>query len=185
MLAGRLFIAFPPEPDWLDANKQIFSSVRRAHIEAGFKPVREENYHATLVFIGSILPDGLLEIQRRVEQLTGGFIQGQASFLKWSGFPSDENATVAVAEFDGTLLSERIASMQHALMPFLSGTVFPRFRMHLTIARRRVPAPIWAQVDEHSLSAFVFKKMVLLESRATDAGVRYIPLHSWNLTEHV
>lgn len=166
----RLFFALWPEQG---VRAHLAAVLSPAALEG--RPVRGDNLHLTLVFLGS------------VDQETRGCIERAASevacapfelVFDTSGyFPRPQVVWIAPSQ-PPAKLGVLVQVLRDALAPCGLPLEQRPYRPHLTLARkvRRRPAlpsitPITWPVDGFSL----------VESRSHPGGVHYVPLRSWEL----
>lgn len=139
------------------------------------RPVRRDNLHLTLVFLGSVDK----ETQACAEQAASSAVcpPFELAFDAGGYFPRPQVVWIAPTQ-PPAALGMLVRALREALLP-CGLDLDPRpYRPHLTLARkvRRRPAlsaitPIFWPVTEFSL----------VESRSQPEGVCYVPLRSWPL----
>ncbi|XOB98617.1 RNA 2',3'-cyclic phosphodiesterase [Deinococcota bacterium DY0809b] len=170
----RLFYAiFPPR------------TVQRALAEAqrmlrgNWKPVREDQIHLTLGFLGDVPVTELARVRaagREAARASGPF----TAQVRGTGFfPNEGRPRVWFARAEGDGFEPLALALREALPEFLEGE--RAFKAHLTLARRKGPAPRVAPVVfdlEFPVEAFA-----LVESRLTPKGPQYTVLDTFSLKE--
>lgn len=106
--------------------------------EVGLKWTLPENYHVTLVFLGSTNEDAIPEIQAKMKAVASRHSPFSLKVRGLSGFPAVHQARVL---YLGVQRSQAILDLQSDLeIQFKDPTSFePDYTPHLTIARLRNP----------------------------------------------
>jgi RNA 2',3'-cyclic 3'-phosphodiesterase len=168
----RLFFALVPPRDIRERIAQLALDVARA---ARGRPVPEDNVHATVAFLGQVEPDrvdALCALAERIDSRPFDIVLARiGSFRKakvaWIG----PHATPA-----------QLAALHACLTALLAEAGFPveerPYHPHLTLARHCAHMVPGNDVDpvEWTVDAFA-----LMQSLSVEGGVRYVPLHTWDL----
>ncbi len=170
----RLFFAvFPPR------SVQRELAAAQVALRGNWKPVREEQIHLTLGFLGET-PESELARVRRAGRDAGRASGPFVARVRGTGFfPNEGRPRVWFARAEGDGFEPLALALRETLPEFLADE--RAFKAHLTLARRKGPAPRVAPVVfdlEFPVEAFV-----LVESRLTPKGPTYTVLDTFSLKE--
>lgn len=170
----RLFFAvFPPA-----AVQRELAAAQRV-LRGNWKPVREDQIHLTLGFLGDV-PEGALAQVRRAGRGAAGSSGPFTARVRGTGFfPNEGRPRVWFARAEGDGFEPLARALREALPGFLTDE--RPFKAHLTLARRKGPAPRVAPLVfdiEFPVAAFA-----LVESRLTPKGPQYKVLDTYSLKE--
>lgn len=176
----RLFFALQPVNEQSAA---LAAQVAPLIAHLGAQPMRAENLHATLCFIGAIEPSRLDALRAAAATLRGRPIRLRFDALEYWDTPKILCATASRDSSSATELS--IALGEAAVAAGFSPDIKP-FRAHCTLARKisaaqaaTVPWPLPLEPP----TVMAAEKFVLMESRRNDAGSVYSAVESWPLYE--
>jgi RNA 2',3'-cyclic 3'-phosphodiesterase len=188
----RIFIAAElPE----NVKKQI-SLLNRELDEAGIpaKPVREENLHITLKFIGAAPPGGMARIQTILKESSEEAEPFPVFFRGAGAFPSPERPSVlwAGAAGDKGFLSAIFRQLDRKL----AEAGFPgekrKFHPHVTFARlkkglrtgERKKLTRWLEAKQSAyFGETEIRRLSLFRSELSSEGASYYPLARFYITE--
>lgn len=166
----RLFFALWPEEG---VRAQLASAWPAATLDG--RPVRGDNLHLTLVFLGSVDRDTHACAERAADAVRCASFE--LVFDATGYFPRPQVVWIAPTHPPAEL-DVLVQALRAALAP--CGLVLEArpYRPHLTLARkvRRRPA-----LPPISPIRWPVRGFSLVESRSHPGGVRYVPLRSWDL----
>jgi 2'-5' RNA ligase len=166
----RLFFALWPDET---VRAQLAAALPTATL--GGRPVRRDNLHLTLVFLGSI--DSAM--RARVEQAANGVACAPFELaFDVAGYFSRPQVLWIAPSKPPPEMAALVQGLRVTLVPCGLALDTRAYRPHLTLARkvRRPPAlPAIAPV------AWPVRGFSLVESRSQVGGVSYVPLRSWDL----
>ncbi|WP_287371775.1 RNA 2',3'-cyclic phosphodiesterase [Oceanithermus sp.] len=170
----RLFYAiFPPR-----TVQRTLAEAQRS-LRGNWKPVREDQIHLTLGFLGDV-PEAELARVRRAGRDAARASDPFVARVRGTGFfPNEGRPRVWFARAEGDGFEPLALALREALPEFLADE--RAFKAHLTLARRKGPAPRVAPVVfdlEFPVEAFA-----LVESRLTPRGPQYTVLDTFALKE--
>ncbi len=170
----RLFFAvFPPR------SVQRALAAAQQSLRGHWKPVREDQIHVTLGFLGEV-PGRELDRVRAAARSAAGASGPFLARVRGTGFfPNEGRPRVWFARAEGAGFEPIARALREELPEFLDEE--RPFKAHLTLARRKGPAPRVAPVVfdiEFPVEAFA-----LVESRLAPAGPRYTVLDTFSLKE--
>jgi 2'-5' RNA ligase len=165
----RLFFALWPE----EAVRARLAAVLPATLDG--RPVRSDNLHFTLVFLGSVDE----ETRACVEQAASGVACAPFELLFDTAgyFPRPQVVWIAPSHPPAELAT-LVGALRDALAPCGLALDQRPYRPHLTLARKvrgRLVLPPIVPI------AWPVAGFSLVESRSQVSGVRYVPLRSWEL----
>jgi 2'-5' RNA ligase len=168
----RLFFAFWPDPA---TREELVHACRKAVKGSGGRPVKVQNLHATLAFLGSVAEARLAEVEAAGAGLGGGPIELVLDGIEFWPKPQ---VLVAVCG-DPPAAAEGLArQLWQRLAPLEIEPDLRPYRPHVTLARKvRSPAPGLAMRPVRWPAADV----ALVESVTDPAGARYAVLKRWPL----
>ncbi|MFH1520548.1 MAG: RNA 2',3'-cyclic phosphodiesterase [Candidatus Micrarchaeota archaeon] len=173
----RVFVAIQV-PDNIKKKAEL---VGREIEQEGVVPVKQENMHITLKFIGDVEPEQVEIIKKRLQSVEHRKIECN---LNGAGvFPNEKYVKVVWigAESNGEM--EKLAIKIHDALAEYSNE--EKFSAHLTIARVKKKLEIkefLAKHDDENFGKIAVKKFELIQSVLGEVGgPRYITLASFNL----
>ncbi len=166
----RLFFALWPDET---VRAQLAAALPTATFDG--RPVRRDNLHLTLVFLGSV--DSAT--RACAEQAASGLVGTRftLAFDVAGYFPRPQVVWIAPSQ-PAVELEVLVRALREALRPCRLALDPRPYRPHLTLARkvRRRPAfPVIIPI------AWPVTGFSLVESRSQVGGVCYVPLRSWEL----
>jgi 2'-5' RNA ligase len=176
----RLFVAIELDEQFRSRLVELQNSIRVAAPDISY--TRAENLHLTLKFIGefeeSKVPQLCDALKNIPEVGTFSMALTGLDFL-----PERGPIRIVAAALDG---GEKLLALQSQIEEFCATQNIPRenrrYRPHITLARARRPLPRSAKsrlargVTTQSAQLMV-KEFVLIESKLSNRGSQYIPLH--------
>jgi 2'-5' RNA ligase len=187
----RTFVAFAVSDDvrealW-DEARRLGESVR------GLKPIRAENVHLTLHFIGPTPEEDVPAIASALERASHGFPPLAVRYEGLGAFPSASRPRVVwagVVETEGASRLPALASaVQEALRPLGHGGEERDYHPHVTLARagsarlRALDRALAGRPgDLRAFGAQVLSDLRLMVSEPGPQGSRYRPLATVPLT---
>ena len=170
----RLFFAvFPPR------SVQRELAAAQAALRGNWKPVREDQIHLTLGFLGEVPEPELARVRAAGRAAALAAPPFRARVRGTGFFPNEGRPRVWFARAEGEGFEPLALALREALPERLDDE--RGFKAHLTLARRKGPAPRVAPVVfdlEFPVEAFV-----LVESRLTPKGPTYTILDTFSLKE--
>ncbi len=168
----RLFFGvFPPR------QVQETLAESQSRLRGNWKPVRAEQMHVTLGFLGEVPRDRLEEIIAAGES-TAATVAPFAARIRGTGFfPNEGRPRVWFARAEGDGFGPLALGLREELPDLLAGE--QAFKAHITLARRKGPAPRVGPVIFEL--EFPVKGFVLVESTLTPRGPVYKPIKEFSL----
>ena len=174
----RLFFAlWPDEP----MRQAMVRATRKAARSSGGRPVRADNLHVTLAFLGSVRQEQLAELAEIARQAAGPRPgSGPALVLAFDHLEYWRAAQLLCA-LPGQA-PEAVGALARGLQDLLAGRGFAPdlkpFRPHVTVVRKvsragrlaRMPQVVWS-----------FTELALIESRTRPEGALYSVVESFPL----
>lgn len=178
----RTFIAVPIEP-----SREFRQILRRLDLMGRpIKPVRPEQMHITLKFLGEIATEQTTQVADAMAVACANAPAASITLAGLGVFPDRRRPAVLWA---GIHNAESLIALEEAISSYLEPLGYPRERRayhpHLTLARvtSRPPDKFFELLDEHDVDSaatnwgtFPVNQIVLYESRHTPAGFRYAVL---------
>lgn len=167
----RLFFALWPDPD---LGRRIWDLTRACVAVSGGRPVKRENLHLTLAFLGDVDVGKLPELRAAAAELHNpGFEFSLDTLVFWArpGVLVLQPGTVPEA------LSCLAADIRSAMAVFSAGNNSENYRPHVTLARKAGPA-------RQALGAALLwraSEFCLVSSVTDPGGARYEPLARYHL----
>jgi len=166
----RLFFALP----CADAQRRAIAQWRRALELSSGRPVPAENFHLTLMFLGSVAVS-------QIPDICAAAARARTPGQPWT-VPLDRldvwhqsNVLLLAPAQSPLALRQLVYALQQALLPLGFVEVTREFRPHLTLMRDyRAPVPESSTPPDFHLSA---ARLTLFESHKG----RYQPLAEWPL----
>ena len=168
----RLFIALPVPDDVAGRLMKVM-----APDAEGWRWVRPESLHLTLVFLGDVDERAVETVGKAIRRAAAQAAPIELTARSLGAFPSAARAKILWAGIDGELPA------LHALHSRLErefraeGLRFEErtYRPHVTLARSRAPRRIPTHLDLHeALGAWTAQDVVLYESQLSSSGPRYV-----------
>jgi len=170
----RLFFGvFPPR------QVQEALAAARSSLRGNWKPVRPEQLHVTLGFLGEVPRQRLDEVLAAGEAAAWGVAPFTALVRGTGFFPNEGRPRVWFARADGDGFAPLALELREQLPDLLADE--RAFKAHITLARRKGPAPRPGPLVfdlEFPVSGFA-----LVQSTLTPRGPKYEPLHTFSLKE--
>lgn len=164
----RLFFALQPTPE---QNAALIAQVAPLIVQLGVQPVRAENLHATLCFIGALEPERLDALRAVAAKIRGRHVT-----LSFDALEHWENPKIlcATASEESPSARELAASLADAAVAAGFTPDIKPFRAHLTLARK-VSRDLSVPMPRALASPTVLhcNRFVLMESRRDDTGSVY------------
>jgi 2'-5' RNA ligase len=186
----RVFLAVPPDPEWVERARALVERVRRGSPPASW--TRPESWHLTLKFLGEVSAETAEAFGRAIEPAlaaaaSGSLVSRGALLRPGRGRP--RVLGVGFAEGSGGLASlADVASAAERASREMGGEPETRaFRPHVTLARVRAPWPREAveryarEADAWSFPDWPVRRCVLYQSRLAPTGAVHTPLREWAL----
>ncbi len=158
-------------------------SRRMARAVEGVRWVKDEGIHVTLKFFGEIEERRAQEIALALGHISGRHEAVEASIGGISAFPDRKRARVIIVTMEKGV--DKLRSIFDDIDESLSRLGIEKesrsFTPHLTLGRRRVPAPLLERdIPELEKKHFTMERVVLFQSALTREGSIYTP--KWALT---
>lgn len=166
----RLFFALWPEEG---VRAQLAAVLRAAALEG--RPVRGDNLHLTLVFLGSVDQEVRGCVERAASEVTCA--RFELAFDASGYFPRPQVVWITPSQ-PPTELAVLVQTLRDALAPCGLPLDQRPYRPHLTLARKVRRRPALPRITPITWPVGGFS---LVESRSQAGGVRYVPLRSWEL----
>ena len=172
----RLFFALQPTPA---QNAALMGQVAPLIAQIGAQPVRADNLHATLCFIGALEPERLMDLRAAAATVRGRLVKLCFDTLEHWETPKILCATARVESESARELSEDLAAVTTAAG--FAPDIKP-FRAHLTLARK-VSRDLSVIFPQPLVPPTVVRcdRFVLMESRREEGGSIYSVVESWPL----
>ena len=170
----RLFFALQPTPE-----QNIALTAQVAPLIVGAQPVRAENLHATLCFIGAVAPEKLDALRA-----VAASVRGSCAVLRFDTLEYWDGPKVVCATTSEESQSARNLAMalgEAAMAAGFTPDIKP-FRAHLTLARK-VSRDLSVAFPQMLAPPTIVRcdRFVLMESRREAAGSIYSAVDSWAL----
>jgi 2'-5' RNA ligase len=168
----RLFFALWPDQT---LRQQIrHDLVGRLHLCG--RPVTQQNWHITLVFLGNISEQQFACVLEAGDAITaepftvcldkvGHFARARVGWVGCSQVPS--------------MLQELVKDLTEALRPCGYAPQYQTYRPHLTLMRKAARAPVITGTIKPV--EWPVNRFVLVQSETHQEGVVYTPIHEWSL----
>jgi 2'-5' RNA ligase len=176
----RLFFALWPDAETRARIARVADAVR---VIGGARPVARENYHVTLAFVGEVPQSELAVLQ----QIGGGqHATGCTITLDAYEYWPDSQVVVAVARQIPAVLLElwnRLhaeLALRNAALNFRRLRPPPPLRLHVTLARKVVQAPVLQAMSPFHWNARSFS---LVRSDTGRAHSVYTVVDTWQLLD--
>lgn len=168
----RLFYAiFPPR----EVQAALSQAQEKLRGYKGWKPIPPHQFHITLLFLGEQPPERLLEFSRIGHQAAASIKAFEVELGGTGYFPPNGSPRVWFVKARGAGLEPFAAALQQALPDLKSAP----FKPHLTLARKKGPAP---RVGPLVMNIrFPVKAVCLVESKLERSGSRYRVLEEFPL----
>jgi RNA 2',3'-cyclic 3'-phosphodiesterase len=155
---------------------------RMAKSVEGVRWVRDEGIHITLKFFGEIERQRALGFRDALQHLAGRYDPFETSLLAVDAFPDKRRARVIVVKLEKGV--DNLRSIFNDIEVSLSAMGIEgesrSFTPHLTLGRRKIPAPLLERmIPPVESDGFVLENLVLFESTLTRDGSIYTPV--WEL----
>jgi 2'-5' RNA ligase len=172
-----LFFALWPDDDTRARIAEAAALALRRAVDA--RPVAQENYHATLAFVGEVSKPQLAVLQQiGCAQRSAGCAIGFDAYEYW---PDSQVLVAAARETPAslTLLWAQLHRELARLLPQLS-LKYPQAppRMHITLARKVAQAPVLPVMSPFGWNARSFS---LVRSDTSGARSVYTVVDTWQL----
>ena len=166
----RLFFALP----CADAQRRAIAQWRSALELSGGRPVPAENFHLTLMFLGSVAVSQIPDICAAAARIRTPGRPWTVPLDRLDVWPQSNVLLLAPAQ-SPRVLRQLVYALQQALLPLGFVDAAREFRPHLTLMRDyRAPVPESNTPPDFHLSA---RHLILFESHKG----RYRPLAEWPL----
>lgn len=167
----RLFVAVPLPGELQALVRRAQELLPPVH---GLRPLKPDQLHVTLAFIGEVDPEKAA-IARRIVQTVPGDMGGEALIERFLMLPSASRARVVALELADAL--GVFAALFETVMGGLeAGGVMKRekrpFRPHLTIARLRTPSAVRPRYEGEQ-ARFAVQSVCLYQSELRREGAVY------------
>ena len=183
----RLFIGIPIESEYARVRVQTWQAEPPFNLNhlAWTKP---QNWHITLVFLGSVAEKAITLLSRIVDEAFGDCPSYTSNLTGLGVFPEKRKPNVLWLGFDN--IQPLLPGYQKltALLLQNNFTFDPKpFKAHLTIARVKSlnnPGNFNALIETHrdtSLGTVNIDRVILYESVSSPGGVTYLPLFEKDL----
>jgi len=179
----RLFFALQPAAG---QNAALLERVGPLMARLEAKPVRAENIHATLCFLGAVAPEDLPRLQA-----VAAVQHFAAASLRFDTLEHWQKPRVVCATLGESVIPQSLRELGTSLAGAAQAAGFKPdekpFRPHLTLARKidpvRAAACEWPQPLVPAL-LIRCDRFVLMESRRGELGSIYSVVNSWPLYAH-
>ena len=174
----RLFFALQPSAE---QNAALTTQVAPLVAELGAQPVRAENLHATLCFIGAVAPERLDELRSVAAR-----VRGRCSELRFDTLEHWEGPKILCATTSEVSESARelaVALGEATIAAGFTPDIKP-FRVHLTLARK-VSRDLSVAFPQLLTPPMLVRcdRFALMESRRGELGSIYSVSASWVLDD--
>lgn len=172
----RAFIALEIPKEIKDYCRSVITGMSR-RID-GTRWVRDEGIHITLKFLGDIERDKIKEIHHAIAHIGKEHGPVHATLDRIDAFPDRRRARVIVVEFEkGVDNVQRIFNdIEGRLTEIGFEKESRQFRPHLTLGRRKLPAPLLEkEIPQLDKKSFLLDTVILFESTLTREGSVYTP----------
>jgi 2'-5' RNA ligase len=176
----RLFFALWPDAD---TKARIAHVADALHLTGDARPVARENYHVTLAFVGEVPQSKLAVLQQigRDQHATGCTFQLD-TYEYW---PESRVVVAAARQTPAALLGlwtrlHAELTLRHAALNFGRLHPPPPLRVHVTLARKVVQAPVLQAMSPFHWSARSFS---LVRSDTGRAHSVYTVVDTWQLLD--
>lgn len=169
----RLFFALWPNPE---LGQRIRDLTRDWVQSSGGRPVKRENLHLTLAFLGNVDAGKLPELRAAAAELHNPGFEFTLDALNFWRRPG---ALVLQPRNVPEALPGLAADIWRAMEAFSSGSAPQNFRPHVTLARKAGPVP---QALDISLR-WRASEFCLVSSVTDPGGARYEPLARYHLLQ--
>ena len=170
----RLFFALWPDPG---LGQRIWDLTRGCVRASGGRPVKRENLHLTLAFLGNVDAGMLPELRAAAAELhSPGF---EFTLDELSFWPRARALVMQPTTFPQALPG-LVEGIWNAMAPFALDQSSGKFRPHVTLARKVGPAPLQSLEAQLSWRATQF---CLVSSVTDPGGARYEPLARYHLLQ--
>lgn len=168
----RLFMALPIPDDVAGRLSQVMATDAD-----GWRWVRRESLHLTLVFLGNVDEQAVESVSNVMHRAAEPLAPFELSIAGLGAFPNQARAKVLWAGVEGDLdvlrsLHRRLERDLHA-----DGFRFEErtYRPHVTLARSRTPRRTPAQLDvRQAFGEWTAEEVILFESQLSPSGARYL-----------
>jgi len=168
----RLFFGvFPPRP------VQETLAAAQASLRGNWKPVRAGQLHVTLGFLGEVPPEELPQVMQAGEEAAAAVAPFAARIRGTGFFPNEGRPRVWFARAEGDGFEPLALDLRRRLPGFLDDD--RPFKAHITLARRKGPAPRLGPVVfdlEFPVNGFA-----LVHSTLTPRGPKYETIQQFSL----
>lgn len=180
----RIFLAI----NLPESIRSKLAGIQSKHPELPARWTREENIHATLLFLGYVEDDEIPGILEMVEEVAGrhGPFSLKIERICYGPFNKTPRMVWAVGES-----SEAFGKLQADLDNSFSGTSFKRkgkaYSLHITLARirkwdfKKIEVEERPQVEEDVSLEFEVDSVEVMESKLKRSGAEYAVLQSFPL----
>ncbi|HBZ30677.1 MAG TPA: RNA 2',3'-cyclic phosphodiesterase [Nitrosomonas sp.] len=171
---ARLFFAIQPANT---IQKQLGSLAKKQAIKWGGRNIKPENVHLTLLFLGKTETDKINALRTTVTNITGKRFD---LAIRETRFWKRNQIIYAHADNYPPELFALVDAIKNTLRN--AGFEFDNraYKPHITLVRKathHIPAVIQQPIQ------WPVKEWLLMQSKQTHQGVRYITLDRWRLTE--
>jgi 2'-5' RNA ligase len=170
----RLFFALKPTPE-----QNLALTAQVAPLLVGAQPVRAENLHATLCFIGALAPEKLDGLRAAAARVHGRRVALSFDTLEyWEG----PKVVCATTSEESEAARELAAALGEATIAAGFTPDIKPFRAHLTLARK-VSGDLSVAFPQILVPPTIVRcdRFELMESRRDESGSIYSAVDSWAL----
>ncbi len=169
---ARLFFAIQPVKT---IQKELGSLAKKLAIKWGGRSIKPENIHLTLLFLGETETEKINVLREAATNITG---KRFALAIRETRFWKRNQIIYAHADSYPPELFSLVDAIKNTLHN--AGFEFDNraYKPHITLVRkttRHIPAEIQQPIE------WPVKEWLLMQSKQTDQGIRYITLGRWQL----
>jgi RNA 2',3'-cyclic 3'-phosphodiesterase len=177
----RAFLAFEIPKDV----KEYLTVISRtmARTMEGVRWVRDEGIHVTVKFFGEIDEERVGEIGLALNHIPNRYGAVETSISVIGAFPDRKRARVIIVTMEKGVdkLRSIFDDIERSLARLGIEQESRRFTPHLTLGRRKIPAPLLERdIPELEKKQFIMNRIVLFQSTLTRESSIYTP--KWALT---
>jgi 2'-5' RNA ligase len=189
----RLFIAIAVPPNVRRKIACAQDQLRRHSSSGAICWSRPEQFHATLKFLGDVSPDRIETLEKSVSHICNGCPALKLAAHGIGFFPSAQKPSViwVGTNDDSGQLAELHRLLEEAVRPFTPKVKAEKFTGHITLGRfeqghhsaiKNLLKCATALRQRH-FGDWVARKVKIVRSELTSAGVIYTPLTSFSLAK--
>ena len=186
----RAFVALKTPAEWDGALRHLQEELKTRLRSKAFKWTKPEQLHITLRFFGYILPDEVIAVRQRIQEIISGhgafnlrceglgcFPNSRRPRVLWAGITGDTNALAAL-HYSVTLATRNFGERLEDRP----------FKAHLTLARiqqaERSAITALEEMIERGFGievAWQVHELILMQSHLSSHGAQYEAIATWPL----